>query len=62
MLSPHEFATLMLVKHIERTTDFDQADLRTLVDRKLVEPDSTASTHSRLRLTDLGHALLHMFR
>jgi hypothetical protein len=52
----------MLVKHIERTTDFDQSDLRTLVDCKLVEPDSATSAGSRLRLTDLGHALLHILR
>jgi len=57
MLSPHEFATLMLVKHAEQTADFDQSDLRTLLDRKLVEFDSVGAT-TPPRVTDRGHALL----
>jgi hypothetical protein len=57
MLSPHEFATLMLVKHAEQTADFDQSDLRTLLDRKLVEFDA-AGAATPPRITDRGHALL----
>jgi hypothetical protein len=58
MLSPHEFATLMLVKHAEQTADFDQSDLRTLLDRKLVEFDADACAAVPPRVTDRGHALL----
>ncbi|GAB7522061.1 hypothetical protein [Paraburkholderia sp. 2C] len=62
MLSPHEFATLMLVKHAEQSIDFDRADLRTLVERKLVEFDSGACATDLLpRVTDRGHALLARF-
>jgi hypothetical protein len=62
MLSPHEFATLMLVKHAEQSIDFDRADLHTLVERKLVEFDSGACATELLpRVTDRGHALLARF-
>jgi hypothetical protein len=47
----------MLVKHAEQTADFDQSDLRTLLDRKLVEFDAAGVTQPP-RVTDRGHALL----
>jgi hypothetical protein len=61
MLSPHEFATLMLVKHAEQSIDFDQADLLSLVERKLIEFDSDACAAELPRVTDRGHALLARF-
>jgi hypothetical protein len=61
MLSPHEFATLMLVKHAEQSVNFDLADLHTLVERKLVEFEGGASLTEQPRVTDRGHALLARF-
>jgi hypothetical protein len=61
MLSPHEFATLMLVKHAEQSVDFDQADLLTLIERKLVVFDNSARATDLPRVTDSGHALLARF-
>ncbi|CAB3764849.1 hypothetical protein [Paraburkholderia humisilvae] len=61
MLSPHEFATLMLVKHAEQSIDFDQADLHTLIERKLVEFEGGAFSSEQPRITDRGHALLARF-
>jgi hypothetical protein len=51
----------MLVKHAEQSIDFDQADLHTLVERKLVEFDSSAFETGEPRVTDRGHALLARF-
>ena len=56
MLSAHEFATLVLIRHAKRISDVDQSDLRTLFDRKLIEFDVGASMQPRV--TDRGHALL----
>ncbi len=58
MLSPHEFATLMLLKDARHPSDFDQADLRTLLDRQLVELDSVAAASRVPRVTDRGYSLL----
>ena len=57
MLSPHEFATLMLVKDATQQSDFDQADLLALADREFITiglPQSSVTP----RLTERGHALL----
>jgi hypothetical protein len=58
MLSPREFATLVLVKHAERIADVDQLDLRTLLDLKFVEFNVRTRTSTSPRLSDRGHALL----
>jgi hypothetical protein len=63
MLNAHEFATLVPVRHAQRISDVDQSDLRTLLDRKLIEFDVGASTQPRM--TNRGHALmarLHVMR
>jgi len=57
VLSPHEFATLMLVKDATQQSDFDQADLLALADREFITiglPQGSVSP----RLTERGHALL----
>jgi hypothetical protein len=57
MLTPHEFATLMLVKDATQQSEFDPADLLALVDRKLIDLDRPDS--ARLpRVTERGQQLL----
>lgn len=57
MLSPHEFATLMLIKDATSQADFDQADLIALADREFI---TIGVMHASMppRLTERGHALL----
>ncbi|MBP0591957.1 hypothetical protein J8I87_19945 [Paraburkholderia sp. LEh10] len=57
MLSPHEFATLMLIKDATPQSDFDQADLIALADREFITI-GRAQASMPPRLTDRGHALL----
>jgi hypothetical protein len=58
MLSPHEFATLMLVKDAPDQTGLDRAELDTLLERQLVALEHLASGHQRPRLTRDGDAIL----
>ncbi|HWT38317.1 MAG TPA: hypothetical protein VN289_18645 [Paraburkholderia sp.] len=57
MLSPHEFATLMLIKDATTQSDFDKADLLALADRQFI---TIGVSHASVlpRLTDRGLALL----
>jgi hypothetical protein len=64
VLSPHEFATLML---IGETRELDWADLNAdsltaLVERQLVRLEQRASGHDRLDLAHDGQALLQRIR
>lgn len=56
MLSPHEFATLMLIKDASVQPDFDLADLLALADREFITIGCADAMTPRL--TDRGHALL----
>lgn len=58
MLSPHEFATLMLVRSAPDQIGLDREELDTLLERQLVELEQIASGRSRPRLTGDGHAVL----
>ncbi|WP_053572355.1 hypothetical protein [Caballeronia cordobensis] len=58
MLSPHEFATLMLVSAAPDQIDLAREELDTLQERQLVELEQIASGHSRPRLTGDGHTVL----
>jgi len=58
VLSPHEFATLMLIKDATIHADFDQADLLALADREFITI-GCADASPAPRLTDRGHALLN---
>ncbi|WP_150699677.1 hypothetical protein [Pandoraea terrae] len=58
MLSPHEFATLMLLKDAPDQVDMTRPDLEALLERQLVELDRLASGHQRPRVTARGHHLL----
>jgi hypothetical protein len=58
MLSPHEFATLMLVKSAPDQIELDRAELDTLLERQLVALEQLACGTQRLRLTRNGDSLL----
>jgi len=61
MLSPHEFATLMLVKDAARQSEFDPLDLQTLVDQQLINLGEPAPGLIQPRVTDRGYAVLNAF-
>lgn len=61
MLSPHEFATLMLVRSEPDQVDMNRAELDTLLDRQLVSREPLAQGHRRLSLTPSGRSLLDTF-
>ncbi|WP_087736114.1 hypothetical protein [Paraburkholderia piptadeniae] len=58
MLSPHEFATLMLVKAAHEQIDFSREELDTLLERQLVALERLASGVQRPRLTIHGVSVL----
>ena len=58
MLSPHEFATLMLVRHAPDQLDMNRAELDALLERQLVILEHSAEGHRLAQLTDKGESLL----
>jgi hypothetical protein len=58
MLSPHEFATLMLLKAAPDQIEIDHAELAALLDQQLVALEHLASGGQRPRLTQIGDTLL----
>ena len=58
MLSPHEFATLMLVKDAPDQIGLNRAELDTLLECQLVALEQLASGLQRPRLTRDGDAVL----
>lgn len=59
MLSPHEFATLMLVKETPDREDLNPADLDALLEYQLVAFEKLTSGCRRcLNLTDQGYMIL----
>ncbi|TAM02408.1 MAG: hypothetical protein EPN70_16885 [Paraburkholderia sp.] len=62
MLSPHEFATLMLVKDSPDQIDLTREDLDVLLERQLVAMEQLASGIHRLWLTNDGDSLLQTIR
>ncbi|HEM7807620.1 TPA: hypothetical protein U2L37_001744 [Burkholderia multivorans] len=61
MLSPHEFATLMLVRHAPDQLDMTRAELDTLLERQLVMLEHAAGGTRRAHLTARGRSLLDAF-
>jgi hypothetical protein len=51
MLSPHEFATLLLLKDAPDQLQLDRAELDTLLERQLVTLERIASGNKRAQLT-----------
>jgi hypothetical protein len=58
MLSPHEFATLMLVKAAPDQIDLDREELNVLLERQLVALEQLTSGHPCPRLTRDGDSIL----
>jgi hypothetical protein len=58
MLSPHEFATLMLVRDAPDQIQADRAELSTLLERELVALEKAERGMPRPRITQNGHSLL----
>ncbi|AJZ63838.1 hypothetical protein OI25_5204 [Paraburkholderia fungorum] len=61
MLSPHEFATLMLLKDAPDLLSLDSADLEALLDRQLVTVEDLASGQRRPLITHDGQMFLKAF-
>ena len=58
MLSPHEFATLMLIRNAPEQIDMNRHELDTLLERQLVALEQRAEGHRLLSLTTAGRSLL----
>jgi len=58
MLSPHEFATLMLVKNAPEQIDLDRADLDALLERQLVSLEQLAGEQHVSLVTNSGDRVL----
>ncbi|MCP3716440.1 MULTISPECIES: hypothetical protein [unclassified Paraburkholderia] len=58
MLSPHEFATLMLVRQAPDQLDMNRAELDALLERQLVMLEHCAAGARRAYLTGKGETLL----
>ena len=58
MLSPHEFATLMLVKDAPEQIDLNREELDVLLERQLVAVEQLATGGQRPRLTRDGDSML----
>ncbi|MFM0032647.1 hypothetical protein PQR70_41270 [Paraburkholderia madseniana] len=58
MLSPHEFATLMLIKAAPDQIDLGRAELDTLFEQQLISLENLASGRSRPHVTSDGDSIL----
>lgn len=58
MLSPHEFATLMLVRQAPDQLDMNRAELDALLERQLVMLEHCAAGRRRAHLTERGRTVL----
>ncbi|CAM2174825.1 Preprotein translocase subunit SecA [Burkholderia latens] len=61
MPSPHEFATLMLIRHAPDQLDTTRAEIDALLERQLIMLEHRAHGHRRVHLTPRGRALLDVF-
>jgi len=59
MLSPHEFATLMLLCQAPDQLDMNRAELDALLERQLVMLKHSAPGRRRAYLTKKGRSILH---
>lgn len=58
MLSPHEFATLMLIRHAPEQIDMNRHELDILLEHQLVALEHGAEGHRLPSLTMAGRSLL----
>jgi hypothetical protein len=62
MLSPHEFATLLLVKDAPNQVDMEREELDALLERQLVELEKLASGLQQWRITESGDTALRAIK
>jgi hypothetical protein len=62
MLSPHEFATLLLVKDAPNQVDMERAELDALLERQLVQLERLASGREQWRVTESGDSALRAIK
>ena len=62
MLSPHEFATLLLVKDAPNQVDMDREELDALFERQLVQLEKLASGLKQWRLTEIGDSAIRAIK
>jgi hypothetical protein len=62
MLSPHEFATLLLVKDAPNQIDMEREELDALLERQLVQLERLASGREQWRLTETGDSALRAIK
>lgn len=58
MLSPHEFAVLLLINDSAESCELDRADVEALIERQLVTLERCGPDHSYAQVTPQGHAFL----
>jgi hypothetical protein len=62
MLSPHEFATLLLVQEAPNQVDMAREELDALLERQLVQLEKLASGRQQWRLTATGDSTVKAFK
>src|SRR5215469_12780503 len=62
MLSPHEFATLLLVKDAPNQVDMEREELDALLERQLVQLERLASGRQQWRVTATGDSTVKAFK
>ncbi|MEJ2767177.1 hypothetical protein [Mycetohabitans sp. B46] len=62
MLSPHEFATLLLVKDAPNQVDMNREELDALLECQMVELEKLATGWQRLRVTEMGDTALRAIK
>ena len=62
MLSPHEFATLLLVKDAPNQVDMAREELDALLEQQLVRLESLASGLQDWRLTESGDSAINAIK
>jgi hypothetical protein len=62
MLSPHEFATLLLVKDAPDQVEMDREELDALLERQLVQLERLASGDEEWRVTETGDTALRAIK
>jgi len=62
MLSPHEFATLLLVKDAPNQLEMEREELDALLERQLVELERLASGFEQWRLTESGDSAVRAIK
>ncbi|MGH8780963.1 hypothetical protein [Paraburkholderia sp.] len=62
MLSPHEFATLLLVKDAPNQVDMEREELDALLERQLVQLEKLASGLRQWSITETGDTALRAIK